>query len=89
MCAEWYAQAMCCSIHSLYTFLQVGDQVDARDLRCGAWFEAKIQRVTRGNGQSTASQGETSSDSSSTTESAATANGGDSADIFYHVHFDG
>ena len=35
---------MCVYVH--VSSSQVGDKVDARDLRMGAWFEAEVVKVT-------------------------------------------
>ena len=56
--------------------LKVGDLVDARDLRTGAWFEGTVERITEeSNGivdsSGDSSQGETSSDN-----------------VLYHVAYD-
>ena len=64
-----------CLYYSSWTFFQIGEKVDARDLSMGAWFEAQVVKVTTGSPQTDDPCSSTSQDKETTC-------------IYYHVQYD-
>lgn len=75
--------------YSVGLVFQIGDECDARDLRCGAWFESKVKRITKEKADAPESNGEQSSVASSTASVVASSSAASTDTIHYHVLFDG